>query len=263
MTARPSADEMEGIPHLLYGHVKAITPYSVGHWLDDVEKALSGISEQGKTPIIVGGTGLYFKALLEGLSPVPDIADEVRDKWRQRALDPAYDLHASLKASDPEMAKRLLPSDRQRLARALEVIDDTGKSLLYWQSQQDKGLIDPNDCIKLFIQIERAELYARCDQRFDQMLDKGAINEVSKLLDLQLPSTLPCMRALGVRPLAAFLAGKCSQDDATTKAKTETRQYAKRQNTWLNGNMITWKPVNLKEMKRNECDILSFIKKSS
>ncbi len=260
LTARPNDEEMQGLPHKLYGHVKAQTPYSVGHWLLEVETTLNDIANEGKRAIIVGGTGLYFKSLLEGLSPVPEIFDEFRDKWRQRALDPVYDLHARLQLDDPEMAERLLPSDRQRLARALEVINSTGKSLLYWQKQPNKGgLIDANKCVKLAIDIERPELYARCDRRFDQMISAGAIDEVARLLALQLPSTLPSMRALGVRPLAAFLAGDCSIEDAVEKAKTETRQYAKRQSTWLKGNMIAWKHLDLKELERNKMDLFSLI----
>ena len=259
LTARPSELEMQGLPHKLYGHVTARTPYSVGHWLHDVENVLSEIAHGSKRAIIIGGTGLYFKALLEGLSPVPDIRDSIRGKWRLRALDQSFDLHEALTKTDPDMAARLLPRDRQRLARALEVMEDTGRSLLYWQNQPGKGLIDPADCVKLAITIDRAELYARCDRRFDQMIDNGAIDEVSKLLDLQLPSTLPSMRALGVRPLADFLAKKCSIEEAVEKAKTETRQYAKRQSTWLKSNMISWKHVNLKDMQRKQIDLLSLI----
>ena len=250
LTARPDQEEMGGIPHLLYGHIAASTPWSVGHWLLDVKQALEDIEKQGKRAIIVGGTGLYFKGLLEGLSPVPDIADEIRDKWRQRALDHFYDLHAILQKRDPELAELLLPTDRQRLARALEVIDGTGKSLLYWQQQPENPLLEADHTLKLVIEIDRTELYARCDHRFDLMMDKGALEEVEKLLDLDLPPTLPSMRALGVRPLKAFLSGECTKSEAIEKAKTETRQYAKRQNTWQKSNMITWNYINLKHMER-------------
>ncbi len=261
LSARPTRDEMQGIPHLLFGHVPASTPYSVGHWLADIEPVLENVRQQGKTPIIVGGTGLYFKALLHGLSPVPDIPPAIRDKWRQRALDPAFDLHASLKDADPDMAERLLPGDRQRLARALEVHEATGRSLAYWQQQQPKtGLLDEKNTVKLVIGIDRAELYARCDRRFDQMMERGALDEVEKLLTLNLPSSLPSMRALGVPPLCAFLSGAISLQQAVERAKTETRQYAKRQNTWLKSNMITWKEVQLKQTERNDAEILANIK---
>ncbi len=260
LTARPRQEDRQGLPHKLYGHVTADTPYSVGHWLLEIETVLNDIANEGKRAIIVGGTGLYFKSLIEGLSPVPEIADDFRETWRQRAEDPTYDLHTRLRLDDPEMAERLLPSDRQRLARALEVVNGTGKSLLYWQKQPTKGgIIDADKCVKLVIDIERAELYARCDRRFDDMIKAGVIEEVSKLLDLQLPSTLPAMRALGMRPLAAYLAGKSTIDDATEKAKTETRQYAKRQGTWLKSNMITWNHINLKEMESMGSDLLSLI----
>ena len=245
LTARPSLHDMQGIPHRLYGHIKAITPYSIGHWLQDVEQVLKEIKVLGKRAIIVGGTGLYFKGLLEGLSPVPDIPEELRQKWRTLALDPSADLHKQLQALDPNMAERLLPSDKQRLARALEVVEGTGKSLLYWQTQPEKGLLDPDKTEKFMIRIDRAELYKRCDLRFDQMMQRGALAEVEELIRLQLPTTLPAMRALGVRPLAAFLQGKTSKQEAVERAKTETRQYAKRQNTWIKSNMITWNSIDL------------------
>jgi tRNA dimethylallyltransferase len=259
ISARPTSEEMQGIPHKLYGHVPASTPYSVGHWLADVEQALAEIDKQGKRAIIVGGTGLYFKGLLEGLSPVPDIPDDIRDKWRRYALDQTIDLHKMLAERDPKIAKRLLASDRQRLARALEVIDGTGKSLLYWQQQPETALLDPDDTVKLVIEIDRAVLYARCDHRFDLMMDNGALEEVRKLVELQLPPTLPSMRALGVRPLTAFLSGEISELDAIEKAKTETRQYAKRQSTWLKSNMIAWNPINLKDSESLSSILLALI----
>ena len=260
LTARPTKEDMQGVPHHLYAHVAASTPYSVGHWLEDIQKTLLEIADSERRAIIVGGTGLYFKALLEGLSPVPEICNDIRDKWRQHALDPSVDLHAILAKQDPPMAERLLPSDRQRLARALEVVEGTGKSLLYWQSQQpDRGLLSPEKTTKLVIDINRAELYARCDQRLDWMVENGALEEVQNLLSLGLPSTLPSMRALGVRPFAAYLANNMSKDQALEKAKTETRQYAKRQGTWLRSNMITWNRINLKDSQSLYRVLLSHI----
>ena len=249
LTARPTPDDMQGIPHELYGHVPASTPYSVGHWLDDIGQALKQAEQRGKRAIIVGGTGLYFKALLEGLSPVPDISETIRNKWRRRALDQGFDLHAALVEIDPQMADRLRPTDRQRLARALEVIDATGKSLLYWQSQPEEKILKADDTLKLVIDIDRAELYERCDLRFENMMAAGALEEVQNLLKLDLPATLPSMRALGVRLLSQFLDGKLSRLEAIERAQTETRQYAKRQSTWIKSNMITWKHINLKDME--------------
>ncbi len=245
LTARPRLDEMQNIPHRLYGYINADTPYSVGQWLQDVESELAHIKKSGKRAIIVGGTGLYFKTLLEGLSPVPEIPSEIRLKWRTRALHPDADLHKQLQRLDPAMAERLLPSDLQRLARALEVVEATGKSLAYWQAQPEKALLHPDQAEKIMINIDRAELYKRCDQRFEQMMQNGALTEVENLLRLNLPPTLPVLRALGVRPLGAFLRGESSQDEAIERAKTETRQYAKRQNTWLKSNMIAWNAISL------------------
>ncbi len=259
LTARPTLDEMGNIPHELYGHVAAETPWSVGRWLDDMASVLKDIQKQGKRAIITGGTGLYFKALLEGLSPVPEIAPEIREKWRQRASDPDFNLHRVLAERDPEMAGQIRPQDRQRLARALEVIDQTGQSLLYWQQQPDIALLDPDKTTRLVMEIDRDRLYERCNKRFDRMMDRGALDEVEALLNLNLSSTLPVMRALGVRPLAAYLSGNLSKTEAVEKAKAETRQYAKRQSTWIRGNMISWNKVVLKDMKTCAADFFSII----
>jgi tRNA dimethylallyltransferase len=259
LTARPSITEMEGIPHRLYGHVAAAEPYSVGRWLAEVASVLEELARTSHRAVIVGGTGLYFKALLEGLSPVPAIPDDVRAKWRQAAADPAVDLHAQLATRDPEGAARLNPSDRQRLARALEVVDATGKTLGDWQRREQPSLIDPRRAIKLVVDIDRAELYRRCDTRLDRMIERGALDEVASLVALGLSPELPVMRALGVRPLAAHLAGKLSLAEAVGLAKTETRQYAKRQMTWLRGNMIAWHWLPAQELKSLPGHLLSFI----
>ena len=245
LTARPTEKEMQGVEHRLYGHIEAWTAYSVGQWLQDVERELTRARQKKKRPVIVGGTGLYFKALLEGLSPVPDISEKIRDEWRSRALDPSFDLHTALQERDPTMAERLRPSDRQRLARALEVFEETGKSLLHWQNQPEKPLLDPDRTEKICLQIDRPTLYERCDRRFDQMMQNGALEEVKNLLALNLPTTLPAMRALGVPPLAACLQGKITKEEAVERAKTQTRQFAKRQNTWLKSNMISWNHLEL------------------
>lgn len=240
LTARPTTADMQEIPHALYGHVPARLAYSVGHWLEDVGAVLEDLLARGQRPVIVGGTGLYFKALLEGLSPVPAIGEDVRRKWRQRAKDPGFDLHDALAAMDPQMAARLQPGDRQRLARALEVKEATGNSLLYWQEQSGRGLLDPDNTVKLVVKTERDELYARCDERFDLMMANGALQEVEKLVKQKLDPGLPAMRALGLPPLKAFLLGETTLCRAVEKAKTSTRQYAKRQGTWLRRNMSEW-----------------------
>lgn len=242
LTARPSSEEMRGVPHYLYGHVAGEDAYSVGRWLRDMETLLAQLRAERRIPVIVGGTGLYFKALIEGLSPIPEIPAEIREKWRSAAADPAFDLHAALASRDRETSNRLDPGDRHRIARALEVIDATGKPFGYWLRRPECGLVSPQTATKLVVTIDRQELYRRCDRRFDLMMTQGALDEVECLLARNLSPSLPVMRALGVRPLASYLGGETSLEQAVERGKTETRQYAKRQMTWLRSNMITWTP---------------------
>lgn len=260
LTARPSAEDEQTAPHMLYGFVDAADAYSTGRWIDDVRSAISTVEGAGQLPIITGGTGLYFKALLEGLSPIPDIPEDMRAHWRMQARDmDAGELHALLQARDPEMAQRLLPSDSQRIARALEVIDATGRSLAEWQSEPGEVVLGVDDVLQLRISPPREYLYAKIDGRFDTMLEEGALEEVEALAARKLDPDLPAMRALGVRPFLALLAGDLSRDDAVAQAKMETRRYAKRQETWARSNMIAWKWLNEKEMESLISEIFSFI----
>jgi tRNA dimethylallyltransferase len=241
LTARPTGADMKLAPHRLYGTVSASQAYSVGSWLADAAAAIAEAQGEGRVPILVGGTGLYFKALLEGLAQVPDVPVEVRAYWREqsKALD-AKGLHAALAAIDPAMAGKLRPSDPQRIVRALEVIDATGVSLIEWQGATTAPVLGPEGVLKLVIAPEREPLYARIDARFDSMIEAGAMDEVRALLALGLDDGLPAMRAHGVRELAAYLAGASSLEDALTKAKTESRRYAKRQMTWARRYMADW-----------------------
>ena len=241
LTARPAETDMKLAPHRLYGIASAGVAYSVGRWLADAAAAIEEAQGEGRVPILVGGTGLYFKALLEGLAQVPDIPAEIRDHWREQSeILGAKGLHAALAARDPAMAGRLRPSDPQRIVRALEVIDATGVSLSEWQGGDASPVLCPEAVLKLVIAPEREPLYASVDDRFDRMLEAGAIEEVRALLALGLDEALPAMRAHGVRELAAYLAGTSSLDDAVAKAKTESRRYAKRQMTWLRRYMADW-----------------------
>jgi tRNA dimethylallyltransferase len=241
LTARPDAATEAVTPHALYGHVNGAEAYSAGRYLRDVADVIEGARRRGQRLIFVGGTGLYFKALLEGLSPVPPIPDEVRALWRAEAqrLGPAR-LHAALAARDPEMASRLRPSDPQRVTRALEVLDATGQSLSVWQSTPGTPLLDGATCEKVVITAERDALYARADARFDRMIAEGALDEVHRLGRRSLETSLPVMRALGVPQLLAYQAGFSTRDDAIAEAKQETRRYIKRQLTWLKRNMGSW-----------------------
>ena len=243
LTARPSAADEARTPHALYGHVSGQQAYSAGQYAREVATVLEHARASGERPIIVGGTGLYFKALLEGLSPVPAIPDDVRAFWRAEAERlGAQDLHAVLAARDPQMAAVLRPGDPQRVTRALEVLDATGQSLLVWQRVTGQPLIDEAACEKVVIMADRARLYARADARFDAMIEQGALNEVAALRACALDPTLPVMRAVGVPQLLAFIDGTLALPAAADAARMETRRYIKRQLTWLKRNMGEWQP---------------------
>lgn len=237
VTSRPSAEDEARAPHLLYGHVDAAEPYSAGSYRADVEKLLK---ERPQLPLIfAGGTGLYFEALLNGLSTTPKIEDEVRAYWRSRERD-APSLHAELAERDPEMAARLRPSDPQRILRALEVIDSTGISLARWQESEGTPLIEPAKTARFVLTLERAELRRRIAERFERMVENGALEEIRALQARNLPSSLPAMKAIGVVPLMAFLRGGLGHEAAIAHAVTQTRQYAKRQETWFRNRLSDW-----------------------
>jgi tRNA dimethylallyltransferase len=241
LTARPDSEVMARAPHRLYGTIPAAEAYSVGRWLEDAAACMAEAKREGRVPILVGGTGLYFKALLEGLSPVPDISSETRSFWRAQAesLGPEG-LYGALQARDPVMAARLSPSDPQRVVRALEVIESTGVSLAEWQETAGAPVLRSDAVRKLVIAPEREPLYAAIDARFDRMIAAGALDEVRALVAVHLDPGLPAMRAHGVRELTAYLAGAMTLEESVTKAKTESRRYAKRQMTWLKRFMANW-----------------------
>jgi tRNA dimethylallyltransferase len=238
LSARPTADEEAQAPHRLYGHISGAEDYSVGRWLTDAKSEITSAWEQGACPIIVGGTGLYFMALMGGLAEVPPIPQTIRDIWRN--FD--GDLHAELTKRDAQSAAKLNPSDRQRLIRAIEVFDATGHSLSHWQSlAQKSAFFNKNNTKRLFVNVEREVLYTRAETRFDQMMEQGALNEIQALPPL--PPAQPIMKAIGVPELQAHLRGELSREDAITNAKTATRNYIKRQLTWWRGQMKNWDAV--------------------
>ena len=245
-------------------HVSVAESYSVGHWAQDVALAIEEVVREGRVPVIVGGTGLYFSALLQGLSPVPDIPDGVREHWRQAASQQsAEELHKILTERDPEMAQRLDPRDPQRVVRALEVLEATGRSLGEWQQIPGRPILDPDRVAKIVLAPDRAYLYARCDRRFDIMLGAGAMDEVAGLLERGLSNSgLPAIRALGVRPLLAHLKGDMSLEAATERAKTDTRRYAKRQMTWFRGNMISWNWSAKQDLESLYDELMPYIRDS-
>ncbi|MFA7307698.1 MAG: tRNA (adenosine(37)-N6)-dimethylallyltransferase MiaA [Hyphomicrobium sp.] len=260
LTARPSPDEEARLPHALYGFVPASEAYSAGRFVADVANALATARQAGRRAVIVGGTGLYFKALLEGLSPIPAIEAEIREHWRAEAeRRGAADLHRDLAARDARMAERLASSDTQRIVRALEVIEQTGRSLADWQQVRGAPMIDEAQAVRLLVTLDREDLHARAGARFDRMIASGALDEVRALEALQLNPDLPAMRAIGVRPLLAVIRGECSLEAAAEAAKAETRQYIKRQETWIKQNMITWKIIYKKYMESKSRDIFAFI----
>ncbi|MFD1701594.1 tRNA (adenosine(37)-N6)-dimethylallyltransferase MiaA [Methylopila henanensis] len=235
LTARPPDADLARAPHALYGHVDGAAPYAVGRWLDEVAGLLGG----PRLPIVVGGTGLYFDALTRGLSAVPEIAPDVRERWR--AAGPDVDLHAELARRDPLMAARLRPSDPQRLMRALEVIESTGRSLRDWQNDAAAPLLVSDAALRIVLAPDRKALDARIATRLGGMIEDGAAEEAERLVARGLPRAAPVMKALGVQPLAAWRRGEIARDDAVERTRVDTRRYAKRQSTWFRNRMQDWR----------------------
>jgi tRNA dimethylallyltransferase len=234
ITARPTREDEARVPHRLYGHVDAAVNFSAGAWLTDAANALDEAEAQGRLPIFIGGTGLYFKALTAGLSLVPPIPAEVRDSVRARLeRDGVEALHADLARRDGRAAERLKPRDRTRIARALEVIEATGRSLLDWHREGQPPLLPSGSYRALFLAPERDELYARIDARFDAMLGAGALKEVERLAARHLDPLLPAMKAHGVPAMIRHLHGEINLEEAATIGRADTRHYAKRQFTWF------------------------------
>ena len=234
ITARPTQDEETRAPHRLYGHVDAAVNFSAGAWVTDAAKALDEARAEGRLPIFIGGTGLYFKALTAGLSVVPPIPAEVREDVRARLeRNGAEALHAELARRDPRAAERLNLRDRTRIARALEVVEATGRSLLDWHREGQPPLLPKDSFRAVFLAPERDELYARIDARFDAMLGAGALEEVERLAARHLDPLLPAMKAHGVPSLIRHLRGELSLEEAASIGRADTRHYAKRQFTWF------------------------------
>ena len=240
ITARPTPAEEARVPHLMYGHVDAAVNYSVGQYLADARAALDEVRRSGRIAILTGGTGLYFKAMTAGLAAVPPIPPEIRDRVRARLAEHgAQALHGELQQRDPAAAARLSPNDRTRVARALEVVEATGRPLADWQTQGLPALIGAR-APRVFIAPERAALYARIDARFSTMIAAGALDEVRRLAARRLDPLLPAMKAHGVPWLIRHLAGEITLDEAVHHARLDTRHYAKRQFTWFRHQLGDW-----------------------
>jgi tRNA dimethylallyltransferase len=230
LSARPSPEEEAQAPHRLFGYIDGAESCSAARWAADAREAINEAIVEGHLPILVGGTGLYLRTLLDGIAPVPDIDPAIRDEVRALTVAEAYE---RLTAADPAAAARLNPGDTTRVARALEVVTATGRPLAYWQAERIGGVGDRFDLVPLILLPDRDWLIARCDERLAMMFAQGAIEEVRRLLEHHYPPSAPVMRAIGVPEIAAMLAGEIDQATALERARLATRQYAKRQYTWF------------------------------
>ncbi len=230
ISARPTPQEEARAPHRLYGYRDGAQACSAAEWAADAAREIAAAHAAGRLPILVGGTGLYIRTLLDGIAPVPAIDPEIRAAVRQM---PVADAHRALTHEDPGAAARLRPSDTTRVARALEVVRATGRTLVDWQTERQGGIGGTIALRPLLILPPRPWLYARCDQRFEEMFSDEGIGEVSSLLARGLDPMLPVMRAIGVREIAAYVRGDLSREAALDAGRRATRQYAKRQYTWF------------------------------
>ena len=237
LTARPTAEEEALAPHRLYGTISGFEAWSVALWLEAARREIEAAWAAGKLPVVVGGTGLYFKALEEGLADIPPIPEAVRAKWRRAEGD----LHSALRARDLESALRLEPNDRQRIIRALEVLDGTGRPMSFWQAcSSAAAVLSGADVERRLLLPERPELYRRAETRFERMIGAGALDELREVVRLGIPPAQPIMKTIGVPQLAAYLEGEVMLNEAVRLAKTATRQYVKRQLTWWRHQGIAW-----------------------
>lgn len=230
LTARPTRDEEMRVPHRLFGHVDGADPYSAARWAIEARAAIAEAHQQGRLPILVGGTGLYLRTLIEGIAPVPEIDPAVRSAVR--AL-PVAEAHAQLAAADPEAAARLNATDTTRVARALEVVRATGKPLAYWQKQRVGGIAEEIHLAPLILLPDRDWLGQRIDARFAEMLEAGRSEAKALLARTDIPADAPVLRAIGIPELRALFAGESDLMQAAAAGALATRQYAKRQYTWF------------------------------
>ncbi len=243
LTARPSEEELAQAPHVLYGHVDEQQDYSVGAWIKDVSEV---IDNTDKTPIIIGGTGLYFGALLNGLSEIPPIPPAIRDAGNaHREHDGAAWFRSHLQRFDPESLAKLDQNNPARLQRAWEVLEATGKGLTYWHARPTTPLISHEETTAILLNWQVNDLNDRINSRFDNMMESGAIEECEAARAAGFTPTLPANRAIGAREIIDALDGKIAMQEAVNKAKTLTHQYAKRQRTWFRSKMQNWQQVHM------------------
>ncbi len=230
LSARPSEAEMAGVPHRLFGTWDGAEACSSADWAAAAKAEITGAHSLDALPILVGGTGLYIRTLLDGIAPIPPIEPAVRKEVRALPVAQAY---AALESVDPERAAQVSPNDTTRIARALEVVRSTGLPLAHWQARKEGGIASVIALAPAILTAERMWLYDRCDRRFVAMMDGGAIEEVERLLTRDLDPALPVMSAIGVPEIAAMLRGDLQRDDAIAAGQQATRNYAKRQFTWF------------------------------
>ena len=258
LSARPLEAEMQGVPHRLFGTWDGAQACSAADWAKAARVEIDAAHAAGTLPILVGGTGLYIRTLLDGIAPVPAIDLGVREAVRAMPVDAAYE---ALQREDPDRAAVLNPNDATRIARALEVVRATGRTLAVWQREHQGGIADRVTLAPLVLLPPRAWLYARCDARFAAMLDAGAMDEVRTLMGRKLDPALPVMRAIGVREVAAWLAGEWTRDQALAAGQQATRNYAKRQYTWFNNQLPADWPRWTSESSIQDADLVSLFQK--
>lgn len=256
LSARPTAAEMDGVPHRLFGHIDAAEAHNAARWADEARAIIAAAHAAGDVPILVGGTGLYLRTLLYGIAPVPEIDPDIR--LAVRAL-PVADAHAALTRLDPAAAARLNPADATRIARALEVVQSTGRPLGHWQESREGGIADAITLAPLILLPPREWLRDRCDQRLVQMFDDGGVEEAAALLARHLDPDLPAMRAIGVPQIAQYLSGSIDRAAALDLAQAATRQYAKRQFTWFRHQPPADWPRHAESLNNDSVDELAII----
>lgn len=261
LTARPTEEDETLAPHRLYGVLPASEVCSAGLWRDMALGEIERAAKAGKLPILCGGTGLYIKALMQGLSPMPEVPDGIRQMVRARLkAEGAEALHRDLAARDPDMAARLEPGDSQRILRALEVLEATGRSLALWQTAPADGPPARLRFLTILLSPPREWLYGRCEGRLRTMLEEGAVEEVRRLTAMGLAADLPAMKALGVKEIGEYLAGNRDLEDALAAAQQATRNYAKRQMTWFRHQIIADKVIEEQFSESLLPEIFAFIR---
>ena len=254
LSARPSEADMRGVPHRLFGEWDGGGPCSAADWAARAKREIEGAHLAEQVPILVGGTGLYLRTLLDGIAPIPEIDPDVRAAVREMPIEEAFE---ALQTEDPERAAALKPGDKQRIARALEVIRSTGRPLAEWQLERCGGIGQAVDLHPLILLPARDWLYARCDARFERMLKLGGTEEVQALHSRGLDPELPVMRAIGVPEIAGYLRGEWSREEAVARGQQATRNYAKRQYTWFRRQP----PQDWPQCESERCDPRSYFER--